>query len=284
MDKKVWLITGSNRGLGRAFAEEAVANGDYVIAGTRKIREDDSFYQCENVLPVLLDVTNVAQAKEAAQQGVKRFGRIDILINNAGFGLNGAFEEISDEELRTLFETDYFGAVNVIRAVLPYMRKNRRGRILSVSSQAGMMGVPSGTAYNAAKFAIVGLSEGLNEELKPWNIQVGAICPGSFRTDFRDASSIRFPANPIVDYDGTPAHAVVQFLKDNNHQQQGDPQKGAKFLYDIVTRETMPVHILIGKTCCDAIKAQLEKSIAEIDSYYEASSETDFDGWTGEKF
>lgn len=284
MDKKVWMITGSNRGLGRAFAKEAVRRGDNVVAATRKIDDSDPFYQEENVLPVQMDVTNVRQVKETVQKAIERFGRIDILINNAGFGMNGAFEEISDEELRMLFETDYFGVVNVIKAVLPVMRTQKSGRILNVSSQAGMVGAAGCTPYNAAKFAVVGMSEGLNEELKPWNIQVAAVCPGSFRTDFRDASSLKTPAKPMSEYNGTAAHNVVTFLAENNHKQQGDPDKAARFIYEIATQEQMPVHVLIGEICCNTVKASLQKSIAEIESYYAESSQTDYEDFTGETF
>ena len=284
MNMKVWLITGSNRGLGRAFANEAAERGNAVIAAARKIDENDTFYKKENVLPVLMDVTNAAQVSEAVQKGTDRFGRIDILVNNAGFGMNGAFEEISDEELRTLFETDYFGVVNVIKAVLPIMRKQKSGRILNVSSQAGMMGMAGCTPYNAAKFAVVGLSEGLNEELKPWNIKAAAVCPGSFRTDFRDKSSLKTPAHTMPEYDGTAAHDVLKFLAENNHKQQGDPERAAKFIYDLVTGDEMPSHILIGKICCDAVKASLKRTINEIDSYYAESGNTDFADWSGKAF
>lgn len=280
----VWFITGSNRGLGRAFAKEAIKHGDCVIAGTRKFDEADAFYQNENVFPVVMDVTDKAQVEKAVKEGLAKFGRIDILVNNAGFGMNGAFEETGDEELRTLFETDYFGTVNVIKAVLPYMRAQKSGKILNISSQAGMAGAAGCTAYNAAKFAIVGMSEGLNEELSPFNIQVAAVCPGSFKTDFRDPTSMKKVKNPMPEYDGLQAHKVVQFLAENNHKQQGDPDKAAAFIYHIVKLDKIPVHIAIGKICCDTIKSNLEKSIAEINSYYDASSKTDFDNWTGEAF
>ena len=128
---KVWMITGAGRGLGRAFVKEAIENGDSVIAAVRKIPQDDPLFQNENVLSVIMDVTRPDEIKAAVEKGIERFGQIDYLINNAGFGMNGAFEEISDEELRILFETDYFGVVNVCRAVIPIMRKQKRGRMES---------------------------------------------------------------------------------------------------------------------------------------------------------
>lgn len=272
----VWLITGSNRGLGRAFAKEAVKHGDKVIAAARKIDENDPFYHNENVLAVRMDVTDQEQIKAAVNAGVGKFGRIDVLINNAGFGMNGALEEVSDNELRRLFDTDYFGLVDVIREVLPYMRKQRSGKILNLASQAGMVGGAGCTPYNAVKFAVVGLSEGLNEELKDFNIQVAAVCPGAFRTDFRDSSSLKLPQNLMAEYDGTSAHDMLRFMSDNNHKQVGDPQKAAAFLYKLLQKPLLPVHITIGRGCSDLVRKSLLKTVEEIDSYYIESVDTEF--------
>lgn len=274
---KVWLITGAGRGLGRAFAEEAVRNGDKVIAGVRKYSSDDALFQNEDVLPVTLDVTDAAQIENAVQQGMKHFGRIDYLINNAGFGMSGAFEEISDSELRALFEADYFGVVNVTKAVLPIMRSQKNGRILNISSQAGLVGGAGATAYSAAKFAVVGLSEALHEELKPFNIQVIAVCPGAFRTDFRDDSSLHHAARSMPEYDGTPVHNFAGWMKENNHKQQGSPAKAAAFVYQIVTGDSVPKVLTIGKDCSDIARVGLESILNEMDSYYEDSCRTAFD-------
>ena len=274
---KVWMITGAGRGLGRAFAEEAVKNGDCVIAAVRKIPQDDSLFQHENVLPVIMDVTKPDEIGIAIDAGMEHFGRIDFLINNAGFGMNGAFEEISDEELRALFETDYFGVVNVCRAVIPVMRKQKSGRIFNISSQAGIMGFNGGSAYCAAKFAVVGLSEALNHELNQFGIQVATVAPGAFRTDFRDASSMHFLNNPMPEYDGTPAHTMVEWLKENNHKQAGDPAKAAEFLYQIATGEVLPKILTIGQDCSDATLAHYKQIIEEIESYYDDSCRTAFE-------
>lgn len=139
-----------------------------------------------------------------------------------------------------------------------------------------MVGGAGCTSYNAAKFAIVGLSEGLNEELKPFNIHVAAVCPGAFRTDFRDASSLKIPKKYMPEYDGTGAHAVLQFMAENNHKQQGDPEKAAAFIYKLMQKEDIPVHITIGKDCSNLIKEKLQKTIDEINSYYEESADTNF--------
>ena len=272
---KVWMITGAGRGLGRAFTAEAVKNGDKVIAAVRRVPEDELFRN-ENVLPVRMDVTDKAQISAAVERGVEAFGRIDYLINNAGFGMNGAFEEITDEELRTLFETDYFGVVNVCRAVIPVMRKQHSGRILNISSQAGLMGFNGGSAYCAAKFAVVGLSEALNNELNGFGIQVIAAAPGAFRTDFRDASSVHFPQHPMPEYDGTPAHTMIEWMRENNHKQAGDPARAAAFVYKIATGETVPQLLTIGQDCSDAVAQKLRGTLDEIASYYDDTIQTAF--------
>ena len=175
---RVWMITGAGRGLGHAFAEEAVKNGEKVIATVRKINDADPLMKNENVLPVIMDVTKKEEVAAAVDAGIRKFGRIDVLINNAGFGMSGAFEEVSDEELRTLMETNFFGVTNVTRAVLPTMRKQGGGMILTVSSQAGAMGFLGSSAYCSSKYAVVGLSEALSMELAPFGIQVASILPG----------------------------------------------------------------------------------------------------------
>ena len=194
---KIWLITGAGRGLGRAFVQEAVNNGDKVIAGVRRLDENDGLMNNENVLPVIMDVTKTNEIKSAVEKAVTEFGRIDVLINNAGFGMTGAFEEATDSDLRFLFETNYFGTANVIREVLPVMREQKSGMILNISSQAGAMPFLGSTAYCSAKFAVVGFSESLGIELEPFGIQVAAVLPGAFRTDFRDASSMHFLKTPM---------------------------------------------------------------------------------------
>ena len=274
---RVWMITGAGRGLGRAFAEEALRNGDLVIATVRKVNPDDELFKNENVLTVIMDVTKTEEVRAAVDSGLQKFGRIDVLINNAGFGMSGAFEEISDEELRYLMDTNYFGVANVTREVLPAMRKQGGGMILNVSSQAGVMGFLGSSAYCSSKYAVVGLSEALGMELEPFGIQVASILPGSFRTDFRDDSSMKHAQKSLEAYEGSQVHAARDFLAANNHKQEGDPEKAAKFLYRIVDGGKLPKRILIGKKCCEAVRDYLKDRIAEIDSYIEESSQTDFE-------
>lgn len=197
-------------------------------------------------------------------------------INNAGFGLNGALEEITVEELQRLFATDYFGLVRVTQAVLPYMRANRSGRILNIASQAGLIAAPGSSAYNAAKFAVVGLSDSLGMELAPFGIQVTAVCPGPFRTDFRDASSAMRPRDPMPEYDGTPAHDTVKYIDENNHLQSGDPAKAAETVYRIAVSDRMPKRLALGSACVAGYEEFLRSQLAELESYREMAAATDF--------
>ncbi len=276
MTQTVWMITGANRGLGRAFAEEAVRLGGRVVCAMRRIPEDP-FYQQENVLAVRMDVTDPEAVKEGVRLALDRFGRIDILINNAGFGMNGAMEEITAEELQVLFATDYYGLIEVTKAVLPSMRAQGSGRILNVSSQAGLVAGPGNTAYNAVKFAVVGLSQGLRAELAPFGIGVCAVCPGPFRTDFRDPSSMKLPAAPMAAYDGTPAHNMVAYLNENNHKQNGDPVRAAAFVCKYAMGDSLPSILVIGRPACDSVRDTYAGILKEMDTYYEESCATAYD-------
>lgn len=274
---KVWFITGASRGFGRAYAEEAVANGDYVVATMRRVREDDEFLKNDHVLPVSMDVTSEDQIKAAVQQAVDKFGRIDVLVNNAGFGFFGAFEETSDAELRAVMETNVFGVASVTRAVIPVMRSQMSGRIINIASRSGMIGEAGCTPYNAAKFAIVGLSEGLNEELSDFNIEVMVACPGSFRTDFRDGSSKKEPKNLMDVYNGKLGHRALVGTREGNHKQAGDPKKAARLIYEVANWEHMPVKLMIGEDCCHDVTVHLAQGIQEIQSYYSRSADTKID-------
>jgi NAD(P)-dependent dehydrogenase (short-subunit alcohol dehydrogenase family) len=186
---KTWLVTGASRGLGAHIAQEALAVGDRVIAAARNpghVRSRFPGVDPERLIPVALDVTDAARAAEVAQMAVERFGGIDILVNNAGRGLLGAVEEASDNEVRAVYETNVFGALNVLRAVLPGMRNRRSGHIVNISSVGGFVASTGWGVYNSTKFAVEGLSEALAQELAPLGVKVTIIEPGYFRTDFLD--------------------------------------------------------------------------------------------------
>jgi len=274
---KVWLITGASRGLGRAFAEEALSHGDMVIAAARKINNEDSFYSHPNVLGVAMDVTDSAAIAAGVKAGLERFGRIDILVNNAGFGFFGAFEETTMEEFRFLFETGFFGLVNVTKEVVPVMRKQMSGRIINISSRSGVIGEAGCTPYNALKFAVAGMSEGLDEELSDFGVQVMAVCPGGFRTDFRDSSSKKEPKNLMPEYEGKLGHRALMGTRAGNHKQPGDPKKAAKLIWEMAHSERMPVKLMLGKDACDDVLRKLDADKEMINGYYDRSSKLHFD-------
>lgn len=222
---KTWFITGASRGFGALVAERALAKGDAVIATARNPDSvNERFGVHDKLLALPLDVTVETQAVAAAQAGVERFGRIDILLNNAGFGVMGAVEEASAEEIEAVYRTNVFGLLNVTRAVLPHMRKARAGRILNISSIGGYRAGAGFGVYSSTKFAVEGLSESLHAELEPLGVHVTVVEPGYFRTDFLDSSSLTASTLRINDYDDT-AGKVRTFAADLSHRQPGDPSK-----------------------------------------------------------
>lgn len=271
-----WLITGAGRGFGRAFVSAAAESGAEVYAGVRHVPEGDPLFHSPRVHPLIFDVTKPGEVNAAVEKALGEAGHIDVLINNAGLGMSGAFEEMSDEELRGLMEADYYGAVNVTRAILPSMRGRRGGTILNVASQGGLMGFTGSSAYCSAKFAVVGLSAALRMELQEFGIRVSVLCPGSFRTDFRKKGSMRHPAKALDAYDGTAVRRASRFLAENPDSQKGDPGKAARFIVSMVKRKELPLRILIGADCCRQVKTDLREQIADIESYESLASATDF--------
>ncbi|HXB91475.1 MAG TPA: SDR family NAD(P)-dependent oxidoreductase, partial [Puia sp.] len=206
--KKVWLVTGSSRGLGRALVEAVLAAGDLLIATARKIEQLDALraQYGDQVLPIALDVTQPRDAAEVIKTGIAKFGHIDVLVNNAGFGNIGSIEETSLEEFHEQIETNLFGVINLTKAVLPYMREQRSGHIINLSSIGGRIGSTGRAPYSAAKFGVEGFSEVLANEMRPLNVKVTIIEPGGFRTDFAGASTTIHEVRP--EYDPTVGRAA----------------------------------------------------------------------------
>lgn len=253
---KVWFITGASRGLGALVARRALDKGDAVVATARDPKATvDRIGSHPNLLVVALDVTKEDQAIVAAKTAIDHFGRIDVLLNNAGFGLIGAVEEASETEVEAVFRTNVFGLLAVTRAVLPHMRKVRSGRILNISSIGGYRGAAGFGVYGATKFAVEALSEALRAELAPLDIHVTAIEPGYFRTDFMDASSLKISAVTIPDYDGTAGKVRMNAGRINGAQ-PGDPAKLAQVLVDFVDVADPPVRLPLGADTIAAIEAK----------------------------
>lgn len=273
---KTWFITGASRGFGALIVERALAKGDAVVATARNPQAvTDRFGEHPNLLAVALDVTSEEQAAAAAQAAIDRFGRIDILLNNAGFGLMGAVEEASAAEVEAVYRTNVFGLLTVTRAVLPHMRSARSGRILNISSIGGYRGGPGFGVYSSTKFAVEGLSEALHDELAPLGIHVTVVEPGYFRTDFLDASSLTVSPIRIADYDET-AGKVRTIAEGLSHQQPGDPQRLADVLTAFVDAPNPPVRLPLGSDTVAAIEAKHVSDAAILDQWRQVSVSTDF--------
>ncbi|WP_454917395.1 oxidoreductase [Xanthobacter sediminis] len=273
---KTWFITGASRGFGARIAKLALERGDAVAATARNpAAVTERLGTHPNLLPLALDVTDEAQAKAAAAAAIARFGRIDVLLNNAGFGLLGAVEEASAAEVEKLYRTNVFGVLAVTRAVLPQMRAQRAGRIINISSIGGYRAGAGFGIYCSTKFAVEGLSEALHAELAPLGIHVTVVEPGYFRTDFLDSSSLTVSPASIADYNGT-AGAVRERAGGLNHAQPGDPDKLAAVLVDFTDAPNPPVRLPLGSDTVAAIEAKHASDAAILAAWRQVSVSTDF--------
>ncbi|MFF4477404.1 oxidoreductase [Streptomyces melanosporofaciens] len=273
----VWFITGASRGLGRELTAAALAQGDRVVAAARDPRAVVEALPgaADSLLAVPLDVTDQEQAAAAAAAGIERFGRIDVLVNNAGYGLFGAVEEISDAEARGLFDTNVFGLLNVTRAVLPTLRAQAAGRIVNIGSSAGFATGLGRGLYGASKFAVEAISEALHAELAPWGIHTTVVEPGAFRTEFRSARSLRRASAPLPAY----ADTVGPFLTavdagDGN--QPGDPAKAAAAILRLATEPEPPLRLQLGSDCVSLVEGKLGFVAKELDQWRACALTTDF--------
>jgi len=273
---KTWFITGASRGFGLRIARAALDRGDAVVATARRAEAvAETLGERPDLFVVALDVTDETQARAAAAAAVTRFGAIDVLLNNAGFGLLGAVEEASAEEVERIYRTNVFGLLNVTRAVLPYMRERRSGRIINISSIGGYRGAAGFGVYSSTKFAVEGLSEALHAELAPLGIHVTVAEPGYFRTDFLDSSSLAVSSAGIADYNGT-AGAVRRVAARLNHGQPGDPERLARVLVDFADVADPPVRLPLGSDTVAAIEAKHAADAAILRQWRAVSVSTDF--------
>jgi NAD(P)-dependent dehydrogenase (short-subunit alcohol dehydrogenase family) len=273
---KTWFITGASRGFGARIAQLALDRGDNVVATARSAGSITSnLGEQRNLLSVDLDVTNEHQARDAARQAVERFGTIDVLLNDAGFGLIGAVEEATAEEVEKLYRTNVFGLLTVTRAILPQMRAQRSGRILNISSIGGYRAGAGFGIYCSTKFAVEGLSEALHAELEPLGIHVTVIEPGYFRTDFLNPTSLASSRDRIRDYDKT-AGAVREHASSLNHNQPGDPEKFARQLVAFADVDQPPLRMPFGSDTVAAMEAKHLSDADIIKRWRQVSVSTDF--------
>ncbi len=278
MPSQVWFITGASKGFGMELTRAALALGHGVVATARNPKTiEAAFTQNDNLLTLPLDVTNEQQAKEAVAWALKRFGQIDVLINNAGRGLIGAVEEVSAQEVRDVFAVNVEGTLNVSRAVLPSMRARKSGRILNLSSVGGFVSWPGWGIYCATKFMVEGFSEAMHAELKPLGIHVTIVEPGPFRTDFLDESSLVRSRNVIDDY-AASAGSARQWADDKHNGQPGDPVKAVAAMVKITEVSDPPLRLQLGAECVNAITAKLAQVKEELERYRALAESTAFEG------
>lgn len=273
---KTWLITGCSSGIGAGIAKAALENGDRVAVTARRAESVQGLTDAypQTAMAIALDVTSRESIHAAVKEAMERFGQIDVLVNNAGYGYRSAVEEGVDSEVDLLFATNFFGPVNLIKEVLPQMRRNRSGLILNVSSiAAARSGIGSGY-YAASKAALELMTDALSKELRPLGIQVMIVEPGSFRTRFYD-DSLKDSTLKIDDY----AETAGKRRKDqviNQHNQPGDPDKAGKILIDLAGREQLPLRLLLGSDAVQIVRDELESRLQELETWQLVSRQTDF--------
>jgi NAD(P)-dependent dehydrogenase (short-subunit alcohol dehydrogenase family) len=274
--KKVWFITGASSGFGRAFALCALERGYQVVATARNAEKLASLAaeSPDRVLPLKLDVTVESEVESAVSQAVAKFGRVDVLINNAGYGVVGAVEETPESELRAMMETNFFGAVAVTRALLPTMRKQGSGAIVNISSMGGQLSYAGYSAYSASKFALEGMSEALALELKPFGIKVLIVEPGAFRTEFAGTALKQMPA---IDAYAATVGNIREFTRGMHETQEGDPFKAAKAVEQALDAEETPLRLALGADAVNTIRGHSETLLAELAKWEKVGLNTKID-------
>jgi NAD(P)-dependent dehydrogenase (short-subunit alcohol dehydrogenase family) len=275
--EKVWLVTGCSRGFGRSLAEAVLRKGDRLVATARdpKTLIDLQEKFGERVLPVTLDVTRPEQAQAAIAAAIAAFGRLDVLVNNAGYGFMGAFEELSDAEFSGQIETNFWGVVHMCRAAVPVMRGQGFGYIVQFSSVGGRQANPGFTAYQGAKFAVEGFSEALAQEIKPLGLRLTIVEPGGFRTDWGGASMGY--AKPMPEYAAT-AGAVAQYIRAHADYFPGDPDKAATVILQLADLPEPPLRLPMGSDAVAILRGAYTKILADLEQWAALSESTDFAG------
>ena len=275
---KVWFVTGASKGLGLSLVQQLLAQG-YCVAATSRSKEELVKAVGENVdfLPLATDITSEASVQKAIDETVNHFGQIDIIVNNAGYGLAGGLEELTDAEARKNFDVNVFGTLNVIRKVLPYLRAQQSGHIFNISSVGGFIGTfPGFGIYCATKFAVEGLTESLSTEVKAFGIKATVVAPGYFRTEFLSANSLNVPEHPIEAYTAVrESQAFHQNIMAGN--QLGDPDKAAMAMIEVAETENPPLHLFLGRDAYDMAYNKINSVTQELEAWKTTSLSTAFE-------
>lgn len=270
--KKVWFVTGASKGLGLTLVKALLKNEYRVVATTRNAKSlvSELGEPSEQFLPLEVNLTDDNEVKIAIEKSLLHFGAIDVVVNNAGYGQTGTLEELTDEEVKGNFSVNVFGVLNVIRHVMPHLRRQGRGHIFNISSAGGFFGSFAGWGiYCATKFAVAGFTEALAEEIKEFGVKATVVYPGYFRTEFLTKDSIRTPKQPVFAYEGARQSEQLH-LNTISGAQPNDPEKAADVLIEISEKENPPVHLLLGRDCLDMLSKKIsimEKDVEQWKSY-----------------
>jgi len=266
--QKVWLVTGAGTGMGFEIVKAALKAGDNVVAAVRSDPEKTADeLKDDKLFVVAMDVTRVDEVKKAVDKAIAKFGRLDVVVNNAGFGFVGAIEEISNEETKRQYDTNVFGVLNVIRAVLPQLRGQRSGHIINITSYFGYDALPTYGLYGSTKYAVEGISQGLALELAAFGIKVTALAPGLFRTKFLQSGSYAKPATMIKDYDNTVVGQMRSLPEQLHGSQAGDPEKLAKVVVELANLDNPPLHLPVGKDALEMFRKGVAKTSQEVEKW-----------------
>ena len=281
LSSKIWFITGVSSGFGAALADLVLEKGDKVAATFRQEKQAQAFTQRtgEHGRGLICDVTNEAQVKATVADALSHFGRLDVVVNNAGYGSLGSIEEVPAEEVRRQFEVNVFGPLNVLRAVLPQLRKQRGGHILNISSIGGLKTFPGVGIYNASKFALEAIGESLAQQVGPLGIHVTNIEPSGFRTEWAGASATVVETH-IDDYQATVGENL-RGIQGYSGRQPGDPVRAARAMYDVVQQESPPLHLPLGKAAVKGAREKFEHILQEINEHAAVGEGADYPAGEG---
>lgn len=270
-----WFVTGATRGIGAEVVRAALEAGHHVVAAGREVAAISAAFPdaTDRLLAVALNVTDPDQITRAVDAASERFGRIDVLVNNAGYGQLGQFEEVSADAVRAQFDTNVFGLMDVTRAILPIMRKQQSGHVFNISSVGGLAGFPGAAVYCASKFAVVGFSASIAAEVAPFGVKVTNVSPGFFRTDFLDEKSVRYGDTDHSEYTGATSAMRSQY-DTYSHNQPGDPAKLARALVSLAAEPEAPTHFVAGADAMHTVSEYVHHLEEEIARWKDLSAGT----------
>jgi NAD(P)-dependent dehydrogenase (short-subunit alcohol dehydrogenase family) len=274
--QKVWFVTGASKGLGLSLIKQLLQAGYKVAATSRKAHDIDAVINDhkENLLVLTVDITSENSVDDAVAKTIAHFGRLDVIVNNAGYSIYGSVEVLTNEEFRKTIDVNLFGTVNVVRAAMPYFRKQRSGYVFNISSVAGYKGFGNSPSYAAGKFAVIGLSESLAEEVKQFGVKVTVVAPGFFRTSFLDKGEELVSKNTIEEYQ---VEGLVDRLRAMNGKQPGDPEKLVAALIKLSNEQNPPVHLLMGPDAYQIVMQKRNAEQEEFEVWKELTLSTDLD-------